>query len=113
MPLRGLPSNQASPMNAVHYFVMNMQPEAESTRFTLSDLQIYSLRRDGEMRLCKSTKHLPLELSLALVEDVSVAKSVLDHLPIAEDKTYSLPSTLRMPSFSVHFHLFLTRATLS
>lgn len=59
-------------------------------------------------------KLLPFELSLTLVKDISVPPSVRPAAVVGNlEGTYSLPSTLRMPSFNVHFHLFLTRATLS
>ena len=57
---------------------------------------------------------LPLKFTLSSMEDVSVVtisseSQNLDKLVPA----YSLPPVVSTPSFSVHFHLFFTRATLS
>lgn len=56
---------------------------------------------------------LPLKFALALVKDVPKQKVNGQGMLIGRKQTHSLPSTRRMPSLRVHFHLFFTRWTLS
>ncbi len=55
---------------------------------------------------------LPFEFTLTFVENVSILVLV-GASPKSKTQAYSLPPVVKMPSFKVHFHLFLTRWTLS
>ena len=62
------------------------------------------------MTFCTS----PLKLALAFVENISVLdQTIVLSMFTSVEFTHSLPPVVRMPSFKVHFHLFLTRWTLS
>lgn len=65
------------------------------------------IQEDCEVKT-RSIVLLPFELALAFVENISSdVRGGLDAL--TGTKTYSLPPVVRIPSFNVHFHLFLTR----